>query len=154
MPTHASTEKHTYSRAHTHTHTQCEVIEAFIQMVMSWGTGLPEELLFLVRENREDWALHGLSLSSSSSLLVIQPPLSSPSLFAIHLSSHSASSAPLNQWPHFCCCWNPLLLLLYPHIPSYFHLFVSLSVRIQWTKLSPEERRLPCRRMDGLQPLK
>lgn len=44
-PTHASTKAHTYSRAHTHTHQAlCEVIEAFIQMVMSWGTGLPEEL--------------------------------------------------------------------------------------------------------------
>lgn len=59
VPTHASTETHTYRCTHTiestHTHQAlCEVIEAFIQMVMSWGTGLPEELLFLVRENRED----------------------------------------------------------------------------------------------------
>jgi len=70
MPSHASTETYTYSSARTH-QTLYEVIEAFIQMVMSLGTGLPEELLFLVRENREDWALHGLSL------LFIQPPLSS-----------------------------------------------------------------------------
>lgn len=57
MPTIASPDTHTYSRAHTHTHIHQalrEVIEAFIQMVMSWGTGLAEELLFLVRENRED----------------------------------------------------------------------------------------------------
>lgn len=93
-------------------------------MVMSWGTGLPEELLFLVKENRDDRALHWLSLSSSS-LLFIPPPLSSSlSLFALHLSSHSTSSAPLNQHPHFSCFLIPLLLL---HIPSYFHLFVSLS---------------------------
>lgn len=93
-------------------------------MVMSWGTGLPEELLFLVKENRDDRALHWLSLSSSS-LLFIPPPLSSSlSLFALHLSSHSTSSAPLNQHPHFSCFLIPLLLL---HIPLYFHLFVSLS---------------------------
>lgn len=157
MPIHASTETRTYNRAHTHTHQAlCEVIEAFIQMVMSWGTGLPEELLFIVRENREDWALYGLSLSSSSSSPLFSssnhlfPP---PSLFALHLSSHSSSSAQLNQHSRLSCCRNPLLLLLQLHIPSYFHVFVSPSVRTQWTKQSPEERRLPGSRMDGLWPL-
>lgn len=123
-------------------------------MFMSWGTRLPEELLFLVRENREDWALYGLSLSSSSSSLLFSssnhlfPP---PSLFALHLSSHSSSSAQLDQHIRISCCQNPLLLQL--HIPSYFHLFVCPSVRTQWTRQSPEERRLPGRRMDGLRPL-
>lgn len=45
------------------------------------------------------------------------------SLFALHLSSHSASSALLNQHPHFSCCRNPLLL--HPFILS--SLCVSLS---------------------------
>lgn len=120
-------------------------------MVMSWGIGLPEELLFLVRENREDWALrgHSLSSSSSSSLLIIQPPLSSSSL-SLHFTYHPTP-------PPLPCSTSILTsLVVETHsssIPSYFHLFVSLSVRIQWTKLSPEERRLPRRRMDGLRSL-
>ena len=87
-------------------------------------------------------------LLSSSYIQQIPPP----SLFTLHVPSHSTSSALLNWHPHFSCCQNPLLLH-HLHITSYFHLFVIRSVIIQWTKCSPEERYLPCRRMDGLQPL-
>lgn len=86
-------------------------------MVMSWGTGLPEELLLLVRENREDWALHGLSLSSSSSRQPTTSFLLSLSLFALHLPSHSSSSS----------------------IPTSLHTFISLSASLSKESVNQTE---------------
>lgn len=121
FPTHTNTCEHTDTHLHAHTdQALCEVIEAFIQMVMSWGTGLPEELLFLVRRRLcSAWTFSLLYSSHHTATSFFSLLLLFLSLFTLHLPSHSASSAPLNQHPHFSCCRNPLLLLLHLHISSY-----------------------------------
>lgn len=134
---------HTFSRGRTHTaktpahQTLHKVMEAFIQMAMSSGSGLPEELLFLVRGSREDWSLYGLSLSL---LFTAANHLFPPSsLFALHLSSHSYSSAQRSSL--LLVVKNPLRLR-----PVLLRLItLHLSVRNQWSKLCPAEGWSPCR---------
>lgn len=81
-------------------------MEAFIQMAVSLGSGLTQELLLLVRKDCMDSLSSPLSLCSSAT---IPPPL-----------------VPLKQHPHFSSYPNSLLLLLHhSRISSYFHLFVA-----------------------------
>lgn len=91
-----------------HTQAFWGVIEAFIQMALSLGSGLTQELLLLVREDCMD-ASSSLSLCSSAT--IPPPPL-----------------VPLQKHPHFSSVPNSLLLhhlLHHPRISSYFHPFVA-----------------------------
>lgn len=101
-------------------------------MVVSWGTGLPEELLLLVRENREDWTLHGLSLSSSS----CQPTTS-------FLFSLSLCTSPIIPLLLLCPAQPAFSLLLFsapsPTSPISFHTFISLSVSLSKDSVNQTE---------------
>lgn len=97
-----STGTFTSSRSRSHT----GVIEAFIQMAVSLGSGLTQELLLLVREDWMDSRSSPLSLSLCSSATI--PPLPPPLV-------------PLKQHPHFSSVPNSLTPPP-PPPPSFLHL--------------------------------
>lgn len=119
MSIHASAEAHTYSRAHTLGIMWSDRGFYSNGHVLGHWVTRRAAILSQGKQGRPSSALAFSLLLFSLSHHLFPPP----SLFALHLSSHSTSSAPLNQHPHFSCFLIPLLL----HIPSYFHLFVSLS---------------------------